>query len=165
MCFFKQKTAYEMRISDWSSDVCSSDLNRKPPAQAGRECLANCTRTGVKEKIMTETIKLLRIYTDEAAYLGDRKVLEVIASRARDAGLAGITVLDARLGFGRSAHVHRRHVFESDRAVVIEIVDEDERLRTFVDSLDDIPDVGLMTLEPVEMLGGKARQTIAEKGA
>src|SRR3546814_4243114 len=27
--FFKQKTAYEMRISDWSSDVCSSDL-RKP---------------------------------------------------------------------------------------------------------------------------------------
>src|SRR3546814_2746830 len=26
--FFKQKTAYEMRISDWSSDVCSSDLDR-----------------------------------------------------------------------------------------------------------------------------------------
>src|SRR3546814_3299353 len=25
--FFKQKTAYDMRISDWSSDVCSSDLN------------------------------------------------------------------------------------------------------------------------------------------
>src|SRR3546814_9290020 len=28
--FFKQKTAYEMRISDWSSDVCSSDLDREP---------------------------------------------------------------------------------------------------------------------------------------
>src|SRR3546814_1180910 len=27
--FFKQKTAYEMRISDWSSDVCSSDLAAK----------------------------------------------------------------------------------------------------------------------------------------
>src|SRR3546814_8472626 len=27
--FFKQKTAYEMRISDWSSDVCSSDLFKK----------------------------------------------------------------------------------------------------------------------------------------
>src|SRR3546814_2819328 len=26
--FFKQKTAYELRISDWSSDVCSSDLHR-----------------------------------------------------------------------------------------------------------------------------------------
>src|SRR3546814_9131003 len=30
--FFKQKTAYEMRISDWSSDVCSSDL---PDREAG----------------------------------------------------------------------------------------------------------------------------------
>src|SRR3546814_7623690 len=28
--FFKQKTAYEMRISDWSSDVCSSDLSAAP---------------------------------------------------------------------------------------------------------------------------------------
>src|SRR3546814_5200600 len=28
--FFKQKTAYEMRISDWSSDVCSSDLDGAP---------------------------------------------------------------------------------------------------------------------------------------
>src|SRR3546814_5061572 len=28
--FFKQKTAYEMRISDWSSDVCSSDLGPQP---------------------------------------------------------------------------------------------------------------------------------------
>src|SRR3546814_15789531 len=28
--FFKQKTAYEMRISDWSSDVCSSDLAEDP---------------------------------------------------------------------------------------------------------------------------------------
>src|SRR3546814_2669254 len=28
--FFKQKTAYEMRISDWSSDVCSSDLLKRP---------------------------------------------------------------------------------------------------------------------------------------
>src|SRR3546814_19217447 len=32
--FFKQKTAYEMRISDWSSDVCSSDLVLRP---AGRQ--------------------------------------------------------------------------------------------------------------------------------
>src|SRR3546814_1679472 len=32
--FFKQKTAYEMRISDWSSDVCSSDLMSKGPFRA-----------------------------------------------------------------------------------------------------------------------------------
>src|SRR3546814_1909196 len=35
--FFKQKTAYEMRISDWSSDVCSSDL-REVAARARRRC-------------------------------------------------------------------------------------------------------------------------------
>src|SRR3546814_4630447 len=32
--FFKQKTAYEMRISDWSSDVCSSDLLADPGLDA-----------------------------------------------------------------------------------------------------------------------------------
>src|SRR3546814_8638053 len=34
--FFKQKTAYEMRISDWSSDVCSSDLPPDPPHPSGK---------------------------------------------------------------------------------------------------------------------------------
>src|SRR3546814_9569108 len=47
--FFKQKTAYEMRISDWSSDVCSSDLlwpgvDPLPDADDGR---AACRRTAV----------------------------------------------------------------------------------------------------------------------
>src|SRR3546814_1070836 len=38
LCFFKQKTAYEMRISDWSSDVCSSDLlsSGRPRGGVGR---------------------------------------------------------------------------------------------------------------------------------
>src|SRR3546814_5759337 len=44
--FFKQKTAYEMRISDWSSDVCSSDLPRKwiktPRARARGRSVAAC---------------------------------------------------------------------------------------------------------------------------
>src|SRR3546814_8868679 len=34
--FFKQKTAYEMRISDWSSDVCSSDLQGSCAGAVGR---------------------------------------------------------------------------------------------------------------------------------
>src|SRR3546814_8604456 len=34
--FFKQKTAYEMRISDWSSDVCSSDLIHRADARPCR---------------------------------------------------------------------------------------------------------------------------------
>src|SRR3546814_12443517 len=43
--FFKQKTAYEMRISDWSSDVCSSDLSNDdrraaPLPECGPACLS-----------------------------------------------------------------------------------------------------------------------------
>src|SRR3546814_7720571 len=52
--FFKQKTAYEMRISDWSSDVCSSDLIRRSPcatsitAMAPRGNRASRIRAGVR---------------------------------------------------------------------------------------------------------------------
>src|SRR3546814_4980685 len=52
--FFKQKTAYEMRISDWSSDVCSSDLlGRRPFLQQLERRL-----TGERE------IKAARLLTD-----------------------------------------------------------------------------------------------------
>lgn len=110
---------------------------------------------------MDHAIKLLRIYTDEAAYFGDRKVFEVVASRARDARLAGATVLEALIGFGRSAHVHRRHVLESDRAVVIEIIEEEGRLRSFAATLADVPEIGLVTLEAVEVIGGAALAALA----
>src|SRR3546814_8249946 len=70
--FFKQKTAYEVRISDWSSDVCSSDLGPCPlhkalgsdwtlrpphfplgsPATAGRPVTASPSRT--KQRIRSE---------------------------------------------------------------------------------------------------------------
>src|SRR3546814_9896450 len=43
--FFKQKTAYEMRISDWSSDVCSSDLARLFAVDAAR--LGGLARLGL----------------------------------------------------------------------------------------------------------------------
>jgi PII-like signaling protein len=106
---------------------------------------------------VNEPIKLLRIYTDEAAYVGDRKVYEVIASRAREAKVAGATVLEALIGFGRSAHLHQRHVLESDRAVVIEIVDREDRLRRFVTQLTDVGGIGLMTLEAIEVVRGADR--------
>src|SRR3546814_20467464 len=43
--FFKQKTAYEMRISDWSSDVCSSDLGH-----FGKE-VVTCNRTSFGQPV------------------------------------------------------------------------------------------------------------------
>src|SRR3546814_19551741 len=55
MCFFfKQKTAYEMRISDWSSDVCSSDLLAAArPLQAERierRCLQRKTLAAAEDR-------------------------------------------------------------------------------------------------------------------
>src|SRR3546814_7214172 len=42
--FFKQKTAYEMRISDWSSDVCSSDLIGIPRLKSYRHAVLDRCR-------------------------------------------------------------------------------------------------------------------------
>src|SRR3546814_10341935 len=47
--FFKQKTAYEMRISDWSSDMCSSDLAVPQP------CFVPVVRWAGKDAEMTFT--------------------------------------------------------------------------------------------------------------
>src|SRR3546814_7042141 len=53
--FFKQKTAYEMRISDWSSDVCSSDLlDRKTQGNPTMETL-----TALKIAHVVATVLLL----------------------------------------------------------------------------------------------------------
>ena len=101
---------------------------------------------------MERVSKLLRIFTDEAAYFGDRRVFEVVAIRAREAGLAGATVLKALIGFGHTPHLHTRHLLEDDQSVVIEIVDEEQKLRAFAASLSDLPDIGLVTLEAVEVL-------------
>src|SRR3546814_7929582 len=52
--FFKQKTAYEMRISDWSSDVCSSDLEKPETARSRIQAIAsadNPWRSGTAEAI------------------------------------------------------------------------------------------------------------------
>src|SRR3546814_11952574 len=54
--FFKQKTAYEMRISDWSSDVCSSDLTAATPMgrRAARATCAAPTSIAAKCAAPTE---------------------------------------------------------------------------------------------------------------
>src|SRR3546814_20204261 len=49
--FFKQKTAYEMRISDWSSDVCSSDLSPWPADQGEAEREQRAGRRAVRQQL------------------------------------------------------------------------------------------------------------------
>src|SRR3546814_2806368 len=52
--FFKQKTAYEMRISDWSSDVCSSDLRWRDAAGVEHARQGECvvTQTGIEGSLV-----------------------------------------------------------------------------------------------------------------
>src|SRR3546814_4705389 len=47
VCFCKQKTAYELRISDWSSDVCSSDRSAPNSGDPSLELLRLCVRRGI----------------------------------------------------------------------------------------------------------------------
>src|SRR3546814_6052172 len=57
--FFKQKTAYEMRISDWSSDVCSSDL----------KCLVSATTSTPLVSARIVSPALVIAFTFEQLYL------------------------------------------------------------------------------------------------
>ena len=97
---------------------------------------------------------LLRIYTDEAALVGDQRVFELVLERAREAKLLGATVHRAHAGFGHSAHLHGRGFLDHNYPVIIEVIDVEDRLRTFSASIAAISGVGLVTLERVEALFG-----------
>src|SRR3546814_2944746 len=86
--FFKQKTAYEMRISDWSSDVCSSDLfergfveavqhqHLRPAEQRGVEREAGVFGRGADEHdraALDEGQEAVLLRTIEAVYLVDEQ--------------------------------------------------------------------------------------------
>lgn len=102
---------------------------------------------------------LLRIYTKERAVVGDDAVHHLILERALRDGLAGATILRGPLGYGEA---HQLHVGgplpgAGDLPLIIEIADAEDRLRSFTASLSDIADIGLVTLERVEVLHhGKA---------
>src|SRR3546814_3191289 len=60
--FFKQKTAYEMRISDWSSDVCSSDLAAQDEAAfAAMSILELCNVRDVAVKALEGAVEKFRV--------------------------------------------------------------------------------------------------------
>ena len=97
---------------------------------------------------------LLRVYTDEAAMVGDRRAFDFVLDRAREAGLLGATVQRAAAGFGHGAHLHRRGLIDHNFPVIVEIVDREDRVRGFWAGMDATPGVGLVILERVEVLRG-----------
>src|SRR3546814_8472789 len=96
--FFKQKTAYELRISDWSSDVCSSDLGRVRHLcpGVGRD---HCLQRGADRRARDDQRRARRRRLDgEAAHR--RSGGAGIA--ARRGGLSGNSRLKAEHGMGNS---------------------------------------------------------------
>ena len=97
---------------------------------------------------------LLRVYTEEARRDGSRSLYESVVLKARDAGLAGATVLRGPMGFGQSAQLHTANILDlsANLPLVIEIVDMEDKLRGFAAALVGMTDIGLVTLEKVEVL-------------
>jgi PII-like signaling protein len=56
-----------------------------------------------------------------------RQIVEAIVNRCRELNVAGATVFHAREGFGETAELHHRHLFESDLPIVITIVESPEK--------------------------------------
>src|SRR3546814_3643194 len=70
--FFKQKTAYEMRISDWSSDVCSSDLNYRTGHRSHSDNCPAPPRFESEESSNKDTWRIAALPAGVAATARDR---------------------------------------------------------------------------------------------
>src|SRR3546814_4919901 len=90
--FFKQKTAYEMRISDWSSDVCSSDLAAERNRRAGRyddrwRYPGDTARTGeapvISERVATRPIDVGTAVTQSCREIGRASCRERVCQSCR----------------------------------------------------------------------------------
>jgi len=103
---------------------------------------------------------LLRIYTEEGKMNHHRPLYEDIVMKAREAGLAGATVLRGPMGYGLHGKVHSAKILDlsAKLPLVIEIVDAEEKIRGFLAVLESMAGLGLVTLEKVEVLHYGGRQ-------
>jgi uncharacterized protein len=118
--------------------------------------MADSRATGVRSMHVPDNGVLLRIFIGESdrGPDGDRPLFEVIVRRAREAGLAGATVLRGPMGFGRHSRVHTSKLLDlsTDLPIVIEIVDAEARIDAFLPVVDELVTEGLVTLEAVRIL-------------
>src|SRR3546814_7294788 len=115
LCLFKQKTAYELRISDWSSDVCSSDLNG-----TGREHSARYYLTRTLETRAVKAADAVAVICDglrgDLIARGVNPAKIIVSPNGVDLDLFGDppprdAALAARLGLGDGdAEIGRAHV-------------------------------------------------------
>lgn len=115
---------------------------------------------GENEPIMDKAMKmegegkLLRIFIGESDRFQGKPLYEAILLKARQQGLAGVTVLRGVAGFGANSRIHTIKILRlsEDLPVVIEIVDRAEAIEAFLPQLDEMVDEGMMTLERVQIV-------------
>jgi PII-like signaling protein len=97
---------------------------------------------------------LVRIFVGESDRWEGAALYEAIVQRAREKGLAGATVLRGIEGFGAHNFIHTARILRlsEDLPVVIEIVDQKEKVQAFLPELDAMVSEGLVTLEPVQVI-------------
>lgn len=97
---------------------------------------------------------LLRAFVGEADRAAGHALYRTIVERARNAGLAGATVLRGPMSFGLSRRVNGDFAIDAPRnpPTVVEIVDTAERIHAFLPQLDRLIGSGLVTLERVRMI-------------
>jgi PII-like signaling protein len=97
---------------------------------------------------------LLRIFIGESDRHHHKPLYEAIVLAAREAHLAGATVLRGPMGFGKSSRLHTSKILRlsTDLPLVIEIVDSEEKINAFLPVLDQMIGGGLVTLEKVQVL-------------
>lgn len=97
---------------------------------------------------------LLRIFLGESDKAGHRPLYEEIVLKAREAQLAGATVLRGPMGFGHSSRLHTAKILRlsEDLPIIVEIVDVEDKIKAFLDVIEPIMGAGLVTLERVRVL-------------
>jgi uncharacterized protein len=97
---------------------------------------------------------LLRIFIGEDDKFRGSPLYEAIVLKARELHLAGATVLRGPMGFGASSRLHTTKILRlsEDLPLVIEIVDSEDKINSFLPTLDEMMTSGLTTLEKVQVL-------------
>ena len=108
---------------------------------------------------------LLRIFIGESDKWQHKPLYEAIVLRAREMHLAGATVLRGPMGFGKSSRLHTAKILRlsMDLPVVIEIVDAEEKIQSFLPALDEMMKGGLVTLEKVKVIHYRADEGSAQE--
>lgn len=103
---------------------------------------------------------LLRIFIGELDKWHHQPLYEAIVLKARERGLAGATVLRGPMGFGAHSRLHTAKILRlsEDLPVIIEIVDKEKRIQSFLPELDQMIPDGLVTTEKVHVIIYRAGQ-------